>query len=94
MATNFQSAVTLVLMIFFSKFLLHFACVENGKKLWKKFFHFGSRWRHLPKGLVNNCFSAITLEVSNYFSICFYLPHMEYEGSIGLVSRKMKKFFR
>jgi hypothetical protein len=21
----------------------------------------------------------------------FYLPHMEYEGSIGLVSRKMKK---
>jgi hypothetical protein len=24
----------------------------------------------------------------------FYLPHMEYEGSIGLVSRKMKIFFR
>jgi hypothetical protein len=23
----------------------------------------------------------------------FYLPHMEYEGSIGLVSRKMKIFF-
>jgi hypothetical protein len=22
----------------------------------------------------------------------FYLPHMEYEGSIGFVSRKMKKF--
>jgi hypothetical protein len=26
--------------------------------------------------------------------ILFYLPHMEYEGSIGLVSRKMKIFFR
>jgi hypothetical protein len=30
LGTNFQSAVTLVLMIFFSKFLLHFAFVENG----------------------------------------------------------------
>jgi hypothetical protein len=37
--------VTLVLIIFFSKFLLHFACVENREKLWKKFFHIGSRWR-------------------------------------------------
>jgi hypothetical protein len=54
MATSFQSAVTFVLMIFFSKFLLYFACVENGEKLWKKFFHFGSGWRHLPKGLVKN----------------------------------------
>jgi hypothetical protein len=26
-------------------------------------------------------------------SIIFYLPHMEYEGSIGLVMRKMKFFF-
>jgi hypothetical protein len=26
-------------------------------------------------------------------SIHFYLPHMEYEGSIGLVMRKMKKQF-
>jgi hypothetical protein len=23
----------------------------------------------------------------------FYLPHMEYEGSIGLVTRKMKIFY-
>jgi hypothetical protein len=23
----------------------------------------------------------------------FYLPHMEYEGSIGLVTRKMKTFY-
>jgi hypothetical protein len=23
----------------------------------------------------------------------FYLPHMEYEGSIGLVTRKMKNFY-
>jgi hypothetical protein len=30
-----------------------------------------------------------------YFRILtFYLPHMEYEGSIGLVMRKMKIFFR
>jgi hypothetical protein len=52
MTANFQSAVTFVLMKFFSKFLLHF--VENGETLWKKFYHFGSRWRHLPKGLVKN----------------------------------------
>jgi hypothetical protein len=25
----------------FRQFFLHFACVENGEKLWKKFFHFG-----------------------------------------------------
>jgi hypothetical protein len=73
MVTNFQSAVTFVLMKFFSKFPLHFAYVENEKKLWKKFFHFGSRsrWCHLPKELVKNSFSAITSEVSKFFSICF-----------------------
>jgi hypothetical protein len=49
MATNFQSAVTFVLMKFFSKSLLHFACVVNREKLWKKFFHFGSRWQVFEK---------------------------------------------
>jgi uncharacterized membrane protein YagU involved in acid resistance len=34
-------------------------------------FHFGSRWRHLPKGLVENCFSAIISEVSNFFQFVF-----------------------
>jgi hypothetical protein len=38
MTTYFQSAVTLVLIKFFSKFLLNFACVENREKLWKNFF--------------------------------------------------------
>jgi carbohydrate-binding DOMON domain-containing protein len=46
MAANFQSAVTFVLMKFFSKFLLHFACFENGENLWKKFFHFGQKLFH------------------------------------------------
>jgi hypothetical protein len=32
-----------------------------------------------------------SLRVTSFCS--FYLPHMEYEGSIGLVSRKMKKIF-
>jgi hypothetical protein len=73
MATNFQSAVTLVLMKFFSKVLLHFACVENEEKLWKKFFSFwlkmaplahgvGQKW--LVKWLVNfffNLFFALVL---------------------------------
>jgi hypothetical protein len=71
MATNFQSAVTSILMKFFSIFFLHFACVKNGKKLWKKFFHFGSRWCHLPKGLDKNCFSVITSELSNFFQSVF-----------------------
>jgi hypothetical protein len=71
MATNFQSAVTFVLKNFFSKFILHFACVKNREKLTKKFFHFGSRWRHLPKGLVKNCFSAITSEVLHFFQSAF-----------------------
>jgi hypothetical protein len=31
--------------------------------------------------------------VSKKIKLHFYLPHMEYEGSIGLVSRKMKKKF-
>jgi hypothetical protein len=26
-------------------------------------------------------------------TLIFYLPHMEYEGSIGFVSRKMKKIY-
>jgi hypothetical protein len=62
-------------MKFFSKFLLHFDSVEIGEKLWKKFFHFGSRWRHLPKGLVKKCFSAITSEVhiQLFFNLFFAL---------------------
>jgi hypothetical protein len=51
MATNFQSAVTLVLMEFVSKFLLHFAFVENEEKLWKKFFHFGLKMVPLAQGV-------------------------------------------
>jgi hypothetical protein len=70
MAAYFQSAVAFVLMKFSSKFLLQFACDENGEKL-LLFFHFGSRWRHLPKELVRNGFSDITSEVSNFFSIRF-----------------------
>jgi hypothetical protein len=33
------------------------------------------------------------IEESGVFRTSFYLPHMEYEGSIGLVSRKMKFFY-
>jgi hypothetical protein len=38
MATNFQSAVTFVQMKFFSKFLLHFACVDNGRNIVEEVF--------------------------------------------------------
>jgi hypothetical protein len=38
MATKFQLAVTFVLMIFFSKFLLHFACVKNEEICGRSFF--------------------------------------------------------
>jgi hypothetical protein len=30
---------------------------------------------------------------TRFFSSIFYLPHMEYEGSIDLVTRKMKKIY-
>jgi hypothetical protein len=50
MATNFQSAVTLVLMKFFSKILLHFACVESGEKLWRKFFILAQDGATCPRG--------------------------------------------
>jgi hypothetical protein len=40
MATNFQSAVSLVLINFFSKFLLHFARVENEEKIVEEVFSF------------------------------------------------------
>jgi hypothetical protein len=47
-------------------------------------FHFGSRWRYLPKGLVKNCFSAITSEVSNFFQsvfcIIFVLSARKFNG--------------
>jgi hypothetical protein len=51
MATKFQSAVTFVLMIFFSKFLLHFACVKNEENLWKKFFSFWLKMAPLAQGV-------------------------------------------
>jgi hypothetical protein len=50
MVNNFQSAVTFVLMRFFSKFLLHFACVENREKLWKKFFILAQDGATCPRG--------------------------------------------
>jgi hypothetical protein len=37
---------------------------------------------------------AYIRNLSFRFTKPFYLPHMEYEGSIGLVMRKMKKIFR
>jgi hypothetical protein len=42
----------------------------------------------------NPSLNFIFLGVQKRSMILFYLPHMEYEGSIGLVSRKMKIFFR
>jgi hypothetical protein len=45
--------------------------LKTGKNCGRSFFHFGSRWRHLPKGLVKNGFSAITLEVSYFFQSVF-----------------------
>jgi hypothetical protein len=45
MAADFQWAVTFVVMNIFSISLLHYVCVENGKKLWKmifSFWHFAS----------------------------------------------------
>jgi hypothetical protein len=40
--------------------------------------------RNLKSFLADIAYGCLTL-------IHFYLPHMEYEGSIGLVTRKMKK---
>jgi hypothetical protein len=34
---------------------------------------------------------SIILAFSNIFASCFYLPPMEHEGSIGLLTGKMKK---
>jgi hypothetical protein len=73
MATNFQSSATFVLMKFFSKFLLNFACVENGEKLWRKFFHFGSRWSLAQvvgqKLFFGHNFGSIQI----FFNLCFAL---------------------
>jgi hypothetical protein len=71
MVTNFQWAVTFYLLNIFSIAFLHCVSFENGKKSWKKFFHFGSRWRHSPEGMVRNGFSVITSKVFNFFSFCF-----------------------
>jgi hypothetical protein len=32
--------------------------------------------------------------INSFILVIFYMPHMEYEGSNGLVMRKMKIFFR
>jgi hypothetical protein len=82
MATNFQSAVTLVLMKCFSKFLLHFACVENEEKLWKNFFHFDSRF-WLAQGVGQNSFfchnfGSIELFFNLFFALvlCYQHAHL------------------
>jgi hypothetical protein len=50
----------------------------------------------LTETLTKYLYTTKTL-ISNFslfaYSYSFYLPHMEYEGSIGLLSRKMKIFF-
>jgi hypothetical protein len=71
MATSFQSAATLVLMKFFSKFLLHFACVENGEKLWNKFFSFWLKMAPLAQGFGQKLFFCQNFGSSQFFSNCF-----------------------
>jgi hypothetical protein len=42
--------------------------------------------------MIPMCASAKTLQQRDrQYELTFYLPHMEYEGSVGFVSRKMKK---
>jgi hypothetical protein len=42
---------------------------------------------------MKNSFFRSTLIFENFEKFNFYLPHMEYEGSIGLATGKMKIFF-
>jgi hypothetical protein len=56
---------------------LHFRCATIKFSVFCRNFHFtGEFWSY--------CFL-------NYIQTYFYLPHMEYEGSIGFVTEKMKK---
>jgi hypothetical protein len=63
MATNFQSAVTFVLMIFFSKFLLQIACVKN--------LSFWLQMAPLAQGVGQKWFFCHNFGGIQLFSICF-----------------------
>jgi hypothetical protein len=63
---------------------------------------FTSSSRFLVSSRSSNFFSYPDIKISSLFLfhlvmlvllVSFYLPHMEYEGSIGFVSRKMKIFY-
>jgi hypothetical protein len=80
MATNFQSAVNLVLINFFSKFLLHFACVENEEKLWKKFFSFRLKMAPIVQGVGQKLFfchnfGSIQLFFNRFFALLLCYQH-------------------
>jgi hypothetical protein len=71
MANNFQSAVTLILMNFFLKISFAFACVENRKKLWKKFFSFWLKMAPLAQGVGQKLFFCHNFGSIHHFSIGF-----------------------
>jgi hypothetical protein len=79
MATYFQLAVTLVLMKYSSKFLLHFACVENEEKLWKNFFILAQDGATCPRGwseiVFCHNFGSIQLFFNLFFAIVLCYQH-------------------
>jgi hypothetical protein len=52
----------------------------------------------VSRNYLGSCFSQkitfATTKIRNYLEPTFYLPHMEYEGSFGFATGKMKFFYR
>jgi hypothetical protein len=90
METNFQSAVNLHLMKFFSKFLLHFACVENGEKLWKEFFSFWLKMAPLAQGVCQTWFFCHNFGSIQLFSNLFFALVLCYHHA-NLIEEKFLK---
>jgi hypothetical protein len=70
MATNFQAAVTLVLMKLFSKFLLHFTCVENRENCGRS-FSFWLKMVPLAQGVGQKLIFCHNFGSIQFFQICF-----------------------
>jgi hypothetical protein len=64
--------------------------MNNSSSLWKIIKT--SKFKQLLKKPFSKK-SKILSKPNSMTCLVFYLPHMEYEGSIGLVTRKMKNFY-
>jgi hypothetical protein len=73
MVTNFQWAVTFFLLNIFSITFLHFVCVENRKKSWKKFFSFWLKMAPLARGVGQKWFFGHNFENIQLFFVLFFV---------------------